>query len=63
MGRIIVLCFVFILGIIFSQTTLNGYVKNQNNEVIPFANIILKRENSPNILAFTYADESGKIQP
>uniref|UniRef100_UPI00404917D1 carboxypeptidase-like regulatory domain-containing protein n=1 Tax=Flavobacterium sp. TaxID=239 RepID=UPI00404917D1 len=62
MGRIIVLCFVLVHGFIISQTTLIGNVKNQNNDGIAFANVILKRENSPDILAYAYADESGKYR-
>ncbi len=62
MGRIIFFYFIFIHSFVFSQTTLIGNVKNQNSEAIVFANVILKHENSPDILAFAYADESGKYE-
>ncbi|MDO9261110.1 MAG: carboxypeptidase-like regulatory domain-containing protein, partial [Flavobacteriaceae bacterium] len=56
--------FLFILlasKYLVAQSTVSGTIKDESNQPISFANIILKPENSQSVVAFTYSDNGGNF--
>ncbi|OYQ47198.1 hypothetical protein CHU92_01125 [Flavobacterium cyanobacteriorum] len=55
------LLYIFSSTNLFSQSIIKGEVKDNNNESIISASVILK-DNTGNIIAYTFTDESGKYE-
>ena len=57
----LIILLVFFYGSLSSQIIIKGFIKNNDNEPIPFTNVLAKKD-SITILAYTYADEKGAYE-
>jgi hypothetical protein len=57
----LIILLVFFYGSLSSQIIIQGFIKNNDNEPIPFTNVLAKKD-STTILTYTYADEKGAYE-
>jgi hypothetical protein len=56
------LLFIFLAQFAFSQTKFKGIIKDEKNNPIPFANVLIRPENSQLIAGFCQSDKNGYYQ-
>lgn len=56
----LLLIFLLFTEILFSQTTIKGLVSDENNQPIPYVNVLIKTDSKNLIVAYTYTKENGE---
>ncbi len=60
--HLIIILFFCGIKFCFSQTIIEGSIKNSNKNPIPYANVLIKKDSILSILDFSYSDERGSYK-